>query len=106
VKLQTSLYDASTGRNGGGIFQLVSKSGTNRLSGTGYYFLQNDALLANDFFFNRAGTSRSWTARKEASRSAARSCATARSSSAPTRARGPRRPSSTKRAVRSWSRLP
>jgi hypothetical protein len=29
VKLQTSLYDASIGRNGGGIFQLVSKSGTN-----------------------------------------------------------------------------
>ncbi len=29
VKLQTSLYDAATGRNGGGNFQLVSKSGTN-----------------------------------------------------------------------------
>jgi hypothetical protein len=56
VKLQTSLYDASTGRNGGGIFQVVSKSGTNVYSGTLYDYVQDDALLANDFFFNRAGT--------------------------------------------------
>jgi hypothetical protein len=55
VKLQTSLYDAATGRNGGGIFQVVSKSGTNSLRGSAYYFNQNDALMANDFFFNRAG---------------------------------------------------
>ena len=55
VKLQTSLYDAATGRNGGGNFPLVSKSGTNSLSGSAYYYNQNDALMANDFFFNRAG---------------------------------------------------
>ena len=55
VKLQTSLYDAATGRNGGGNFTLVSRSGTNALHGTGYYFNQNDALMANDFFFNKAG---------------------------------------------------
>ena len=55
VKLQTSLYDAATGRNGGGNFTLVSKSGTNSFRGTGYYYNQNDALMANDFFFNRAG---------------------------------------------------
>ncbi|MGH9239564.1 MAG: carboxypeptidase regulatory-like domain-containing protein [Vicinamibacterales bacterium] len=65
VKLQTSLYDASTGRNGGGIFQLVSKSGTNRLSGTSYYYLQDDELLANDFFFERAGTEKPLLSRKE-----------------------------------------
>ena len=29
VKLQTSMYDASTGRSGGGNFQLVTRSGTN-----------------------------------------------------------------------------
>ena len=34
VKLQTSLFDAATGRNGGGNFQLVSKSGTNEFHGT------------------------------------------------------------------------
>ena len=55
VKLQTSLYDAGTGRNGGGNFTLVSKSGTNNLRGSVYYYNQNDRLMANDFFFNRAG---------------------------------------------------
>jgi hypothetical protein len=55
VKLQTSLYDAGTGRNGGGNFMLVSKSGTNDFRGTLYYYNQNDKLMANDFFFNRAG---------------------------------------------------
>jgi hypothetical protein len=54
VKLQTSLYDAATGRNGGGNFTLVSKSGTNSFQGTVYYYNQNDGLMANDFFFNRA----------------------------------------------------
>jgi hypothetical protein len=55
VKLQTSLYDAGTGRNGGGNFTLVGKSGTNTFRGSGYYYNQSDALMANDFFFNRAG---------------------------------------------------
>ncbi len=54
VKLQTSLYDAGTGRNGGGNFTLVGKSGTNSLRGSVYYYNQNDSLMANDFFFNRA----------------------------------------------------
>src|SRR5262245_5550964 len=65
VKLQTSLYDASTGRNGGGIFQVVSKSGTNVVSGAAYHYLQDDALLANDYFFNRAGTEKPLLSRKE-----------------------------------------
>ena len=44
VKLQTSLYDAATGRNGGGNFTLVGKSGTNSFRGSAYYYNQNDAL--------------------------------------------------------------
>ena len=55
VKLQTSLYDAGTGRNGGGNFTLVGKSGTNSFRGSAYYYNQHDGLMANDFFFNRAG---------------------------------------------------
>jgi hypothetical protein len=55
IKLQTSLYDAATGRNGGGIFTVVSKSGTNDYRGSVYYYNQHDKLMANDFFFNRAG---------------------------------------------------
>ena len=65
VKLQTSLYDAATGRNGGGAFQLVSKSGTNDLHGSLYHFFQNDKLIANDFFFNRAGLDRPILRRNE-----------------------------------------
>lgn len=53
VKLQTSLYDASTGRSGGGNFQLITKGGTNRFSGTAYYYGQHERLNANDYFFNR-----------------------------------------------------
>jgi hypothetical protein len=65
VKLQTSLYDAATGRNGGGNFTLVSKSGSNALRGTAYYFNQDDALMANDFFFNRAGIEKPVLSRHE-----------------------------------------
>jgi hypothetical protein len=55
VKLQTSLYDASTGRSGGGNFQLVTKSGFNTVRGSLYSFLQTKSLNANDFFFEKAG---------------------------------------------------
>ena len=55
MKLQTSLYDASTGRSGGGNFQLVTKSGGNKFSGSAYYYIQNEALNANDYFYNRDG---------------------------------------------------
>ncbi len=65
VKLQTSLYDAATGRNGGGNFMLVSKSGTNEFHGTIYHFLQNDKLMANEFFLNRAGVDRPVLQRNE-----------------------------------------
>jgi hypothetical protein len=65
VKLQTALYDASTGRSGGGNFQLVTRSGTNRFSGNVYYYLQNEALNANDFFFNREGIEKPKARRSE-----------------------------------------
>ncbi|MBL8166686.1 MAG: carboxypeptidase regulatory-like domain-containing protein [Acidobacteria bacterium] len=65
VKLQTSLYDASTGRSGGGNFQLVTKGGTNSLNGSLYYYLQNEKLNANDFFFNKDGIDRPRARRNE-----------------------------------------
>jgi hypothetical protein len=55
VKLQTSLYDASTGRSGGGNFQLVTRSGANRSSGSAYMFGQHDRFNSNDFFFDKHG---------------------------------------------------
>lgn len=55
VKLQTSLYDASTGRSGGGNFQLVTKQGGNLFSGSAYYYLQNKAFNSNEFFLKESG---------------------------------------------------
>lgn len=66
VKLQTSLYDASTGRSGGGNFQLVTKQGGNAFNGSAYYFLQNEKLNANDYFFNKEGIDRPKARRNEA----------------------------------------
>jgi Carboxypeptidase regulatory-like domain/TonB dependent receptor len=65
VKLQTSLYDASTGRSGGGNFQLVTKQGANTFNGTVYYYLQNEKFNANDFFFNKEGIDRPKARRNE-----------------------------------------
>jgi hypothetical protein len=53
VKLQTSMYDASTGRSGGGNFQLVTRSGTNNYGGTAHFNFQHENLNANDFFYNK-----------------------------------------------------
>lgn len=65
VKLQTSMYDASTGRSGGGNFQLVTKTGANRFSGNAYYYLQNEKFNANDYFFNKEGIDRPRARRSE-----------------------------------------
>ena len=66
VKLQTSLYDASTGRSGGGNFQLVTKQGGNKFNGSAYYYFQNEKLNANDYFFNKEGIDRPKARRNEA----------------------------------------
>jgi hypothetical protein len=57
-KTQTSLYDASQGRNGGGNIQVALKSGSNEFHGDAFFFLRNDKLNANDFFRNRDGQPR------------------------------------------------
>jgi outer membrane receptor protein involved in Fe transport len=56
--VQTSMYDASQGRNAGGIVAAITKSGTNRLHGDAYEFLRNTDLDANNFFLNGEGTPR------------------------------------------------
>jgi len=57
-KVQTSLYDASQGRNGGGNVNAILKSGTKEFHGDAYEFFRNDALNANEFFLNAAGEKR------------------------------------------------
>jgi len=57
-KVQTSLYDASQGRNSGGNVNAILKSGTKNFHGDAYEFFRNDVLNANEFFLNRAGQKR------------------------------------------------
>jgi hypothetical protein len=57
-KTQTSLYDASQGRNGGGNVQATFKTGTSDYHGDVFEFFRNDVFNANDFFLNRAGQAR------------------------------------------------
>lgn len=56
--VQTSMYDATQGRNSGGNVAVVTKSGTNKFHGDVYEYFRNDALNANDFFLNQAGVPR------------------------------------------------
>ena len=53
--VQTSLYDATQGRNAGGNVEAVTRSGGNEWHGNAYYFIRNKALNANEFFLKSAG---------------------------------------------------
>jgi len=55
VKLQTSLFDASVGRAGGGSFQIVTKSGANSVSGSAYTFVQHESFASNEYFAEEYG---------------------------------------------------
>lgn len=55
-KVQTNGYAAEFGRSGGGLVNMVIRSGTNRFRGVIYEFLRNSKMDANDFFSNRAGS--------------------------------------------------
>jgi Carboxypeptidase regulatory-like domain len=65
VKLQTSLYDASTGRSGGGNFQLITRSGTNSFRGGAYFSFQHENFNANDFFYKKDGIDKPKASRNE-----------------------------------------
>jgi hypothetical protein len=56
--VQTSLFNATSGRNSGGNVAVITKSGTNEFHGAFYEFLRNRVLNANDFFLNSRGHGR------------------------------------------------
>ena len=56
--VQTSLYDASNGRNAGGNVEAVTRSGGNEFHGNVFYFLRNKALNANEPFIKARGLER------------------------------------------------
>jgi hypothetical protein len=57
-KVQTSMYDASFGRSGGGSIQVMTRSGNNEFHGAAYEYFRNDALNANDPFLKASGVAR------------------------------------------------
>ncbi|MBK9168014.1 MAG: TonB-dependent receptor [Bryobacterales bacterium] len=54
-KLLTSSYAAEFGRSPGGQITMLTRSGTNRFTGTLFNYFRNDALDASDWFANRDG---------------------------------------------------
>lgn len=57
-KVQTSLYDATFGRSGGGNIQVITRSGQNNFHGDLYEYFRNDALNANDPFLKASSVGR------------------------------------------------
>jgi hypothetical protein len=57
-KEQTATYSAEYGFSANQV-NIVSKTGTNKLHGTAFWFGRNDALDANDYFNNLAGNPKS-----------------------------------------------
>lgn len=57
-KLQTGLVGAQYTGGQTAVANFATKSGTNQLHGSGYFYLQNDALRANGFGNNAAGIKR------------------------------------------------
>ena len=51
--VDTNGFKAEYGQAGGGVMSFASKSGTNRLHGSAYDFLRNDALDARGFFASK-----------------------------------------------------
>ena len=57
-RVQTSLYDATQGRNGGGNINAILKTGTLQFHGSAFEFLRNTALDANEWFLKSDGEAR------------------------------------------------
>jgi Carboxypeptidase regulatory-like domain len=56
--IQTSSYSAEYGRQPGGQIQLTTKSGTENLHGSVFDYFRNEAMDANNWFFNDQGIPR------------------------------------------------
>lgn len=58
VQVSTANTSAELGRQPGGIFNVITKSGTNEFHGSGFYFFREEALNANQWTRNRSGVAR------------------------------------------------
>src|SRR5262249_23332397 len=53
VNITTNKYDSSVGRTGGGVVEVITKSGTNSFHGSGFEFIRNKVLNGNpNYNFN------------------------------------------------------
>ncbi len=57
-KVQTNNFSAEFSNSAGGVINVITKAGTNRIHGTGYEFYRSTGLTANNFFANHAGQGR------------------------------------------------
>jgi hypothetical protein len=64
-KVMTSNYSSQFGLSGGGIINVIYKSGTNHLHGSVYEFLRNSKLDANTFFNNQSNVAKPHTTRSQ-----------------------------------------
>lgn len=53
MRVQTNTYTAEAGRTGGGIINVITKSGSNQFHGAGFEYLRNDIFDASNYFFKR-----------------------------------------------------
>ena len=57
-KVQTNNLGAEYSNTGGGIINVITKSGSNQFHGSAWWFFRHTDLAANDFFSNKAGLAR------------------------------------------------
>src|SRR5262249_3042007 len=55
VRILSSNYQAEFGRKPGASIMAVSKGGSRKFHGTGYYYYRHEWMNANNFFNNRSG---------------------------------------------------
>lgn len=63
--VQTSLYDASNGRNAGGNVEAITRSGSNDFHGSAYLFWRPNGLTANEPFIKGRGIAKPKLERKQ-----------------------------------------
>lgn len=63
--VQTSLYDASNGRNAGGNVEAITRSGSNEFHGSAYLFWRPNKLTANEPFIKGRGIAKPRLERKQ-----------------------------------------
>jgi hypothetical protein len=54
-KVQQSNFSAETGFSGATVINMVTRSGTNQFHGTGWWFVRNNIMTANNWYSNASG---------------------------------------------------